>query len=297
MHALLALAASRLTLTSQTDYTPLALAHRLRAIQGLNRTLSRIPQTTDGGDALLAACYALTFQSQFLKDGISEFLTMVRGCGLVSIQLEMANVPVSFSITLSDHWDFMETRLDNLPDVDSDLFEGSLASLEALLPLCEGHDIKISFHRALSDCAEAIRVDTQQGRRPIHHIVMDNTNNGPAYYQFITIYGVLYQMDDRQFQLFTNPIDDINRLLLAHSVALQIILAPILERERQGRMMSTPIESLLDWLDKIKNEVSPSLQGCLRWPSRISKCLRTELQQDQPQRQWFKTFPRIIRQS
>src|SRR5438045_5282167 len=150
MHALLALAASQLTSTSHTDYSLLAAAHRLRAIQGLNNAMSRMPQTADDGDALLAACYALTFQSSFLKDGIVEFLTMVRGCGLVSMHLIMANVPISFYFTLSDHFEYMEPRLDDLPRVDLDLFEGSLASLDELLPLCEGHDAQMSFHKALS---------------------------------------------------------------------------------------------------------------------------------------------------
>src|SRR5271167_690673 len=120
MHAILALAAQHLTITAEADYAALALSHRLLAIKGLNEALSKTPRTGSDGDALLAACYALAFQSSYMSDGINEFLTLVRGINLVSIQLLVDRVDLSFTISPTRHEEYMGPRLDNLPLVDAD---------------------------------------------------------------------------------------------------------------------------------------------------------------------------------
>jgi hypothetical protein len=97
-------------------------------------------------------------------------------------------------------------------------------------------------------------------------------------------------MDNQQFQLLINLSNDVNQLLLAHFIALQTILGPILERERQGRIIVTPVKSMLDWLDKIYDEVAPNLRCFLAWPIAIGKYIRAELNQGQPQRLWLKAF-------
>ena len=164
MHAILAQAASHLTVTTDADYSSLALSHRLLAIKGLNEALSKTPRTGSDGDALLAACYALTFQTANMKDGMSEFLTMVRGCGLVSLQLLYDRVDISFSISPSRHLEVMQPRLENLPAIDADLYEGAVSSVSAVLPLCRDVECLVSFHRVLKDCFEAIGIDSRLGR-------------------------------------------------------------------------------------------------------------------------------------
>jgi hypothetical protein len=164
MHAILGQAASHLTVTTEADYSSLALSHRLLAIKGFNEALSKTPRTGSDGDALLAACYALTFQTANMKDGMSEFLTMVRGCGLVSFQLLCDQVDISFSITPNRHIEFMQSRLDNLPAIDADLYQGAVSSVAAILPLCRDVECLVSFHRVLQDCIETIGVDSRTGR-------------------------------------------------------------------------------------------------------------------------------------
>jgi hypothetical protein len=167
MHAMLGLAATCLAANTPAEYGSLALSHRLMAIKGLNEALSKAVWTRDDGDALLAACYALTFLSSYLKDGIFEFLTMVRGCGLLSLQLWNDNVDVSFSIRPDEHHEFMKSRLNNLPDIDTDLLQDSASSFNTLLPLCEGLDAHLSFYKLLRDCAETITVDSREGEQEL----------------------------------------------------------------------------------------------------------------------------------
>lgn len=164
MHALLGLAASHLTVTADADYGAIALSHRLLAIKGFNEALSKTPRSGADGDALLAACYALTFQSSYMKDGMSEFLTMVRGCGLVSLQLRHENVDVSFSIDPNRHMEIMKSRLENLPSVDADLYQGAVASFHKIAPLCRGLEAHMIFQKVLEDCVETVGRDSQSGQ-------------------------------------------------------------------------------------------------------------------------------------
>jgi hypothetical protein len=274
---MLALAGSCLTWASNEDYSTMAISHRLRAIQGINIALSASSRTSEDGDALLAACYALTIQSLFFTDGISEFLTLVRGCGIVSLLLRSDNVDVSFSIDPEYHWKFMESRLDDLPNINVDLFKGSVPSLRRLQPLCEEQNVQKSFCNSLQDCAESINTNSRQGLfQIIATFVYQYTNSNPAYHIFILLYQNFCNMDDQQFKYFISPRNDVSQLLLAHFLALQIIFLPILERERQGRVIILPIENQVDWLDKIDKEVTPSFRSFLAWPTEVVKYAQTE---------------------
>jgi hypothetical protein len=58
----------------------------------------------------------------------------------------------------------MESRLDDLPVVDADMYQGAVSSITALSPLCkdiEGHEF---FQRVLQDCIEVVGVDSRNGR-------------------------------------------------------------------------------------------------------------------------------------
>ncbi|RYC60604.1 hypothetical protein CHU98_g5615 [Xylaria longipes] len=84
----LSLAASELMIQDPSLVT-FAMAHRLKAIKAIKRTLTDVPKTNtfDEGNALLATCYALTFQSVMLDDGMAEFMIFCRGIVIVAIQM------------------------------------------------------------------------------------------------------------------------------------------------------------------------------------------------------------------
>lgn len=70
MHSILGLAASEL-IASDPSLAGAALAHRLKSIQAIKRKLaaSNSSITYAEGNALIATCFALTFQSVILEDG------------------------------------------------------------------------------------------------------------------------------------------------------------------------------------------------------------------------------------
>ena len=109
-----------------------------------------------------------------------------------------------------------------------------------------------------------------------------------GYYKFVLIYHVLGQMSNQQFQMFISPSNDVSRILLAFFVTVEIVLAPILGREWQGRVITTPMEGILDWLDEINDGVSPGMRSLLSWPNRVARIIRAEISGDQPQRPWLK---------
>jgi hypothetical protein len=70
MHSILGLAASEL-IASDPSLAEAAMVHRLKSIQAIKRKLAATDTsiTYAEGNALIATCFALTFQSVILEDG------------------------------------------------------------------------------------------------------------------------------------------------------------------------------------------------------------------------------------
>lgn len=77
---MLALGAAHLTLCTASNYSSQALSHRINAIQGINKLLSRPSFTINDGDAAMGTLLALVFQSTLMPEGMLDFAAMVRGC-------------------------------------------------------------------------------------------------------------------------------------------------------------------------------------------------------------------------
>lgn len=98
MHSILGLAASELIATD-SSLAEAAMAHRLKSIQAIKRKLASSDQgiTYAEGNALIATCFALTFQSVILEDGskrIPETIYFPIGIGIMAL-LFVAFPPVS----------------------------------------------------------------------------------------------------------------------------------------------------------------------------------------------------------
>lgn len=89
MHAILGLSASDLMVQEDPSLVTFAMTHRLKAIKAIKKALSETPKTNtfEEGNALMATCFALTFQSVLLDDGMAEYMTFCRGIVLVAIQM------------------------------------------------------------------------------------------------------------------------------------------------------------------------------------------------------------------
>lgn len=77
---MLGLGASHLSIISPTSYNAQALKHRITALEGFKKFISNAHHSREHADAAFATALILTFQATQMKDGLNDFLTMVRGC-------------------------------------------------------------------------------------------------------------------------------------------------------------------------------------------------------------------------
>ena len=95
VHAMLGLGASHLGLLDQKGHAKEALNHRVLAIRSLNEHIAKGTLSTADGDAAFAAMLALTFQSGYMSDGMTDFFAMVRGCECLSHPIVMDSFDTS----------------------------------------------------------------------------------------------------------------------------------------------------------------------------------------------------------
>ena len=150
---MLALSASDIEATSSQDSSELAqsaIFHRMLAIKSFNRALSTGLYTFEEGNAMLATCFILVYQSTLLDEGLFEYLTFVRGCILVPLQMSCKDLKFLFQNLLSDD-EIEQTRpyLQSMPAVDLKSVDAAYTSLEDFRSLCKREAEKKMHDRTL----------------------------------------------------------------------------------------------------------------------------------------------------
>ncbi|KAI4920768.1 uncharacterized protein J4E92_008412 [Alternaria infectoria] len=219
MHSILALAASHLDAVTQSGVAEQAIQHRILAVKSLNEALSVPPTTACERDARMAAALVLAFQSSHLQDGMAEFMTMVRGCNLIAGNNMMFIADSVFNAFCADsHLEKMQKRIGtsrvscfNREDLD-------MASLSL--------DLVQTLN--MSDC-----------ERSYWELLVCTITHGydrpPETYQtFVMLYNTPSKWTHDEFQAFIDPNNSVAQILLAHFIAVQAVLTPILYLERVG---------------------------------------------------------------
>lgn len=265
MHAILSLGASHLSRLTGVDYRRESLVHRGHAIGGLNQALSQTSRVYGESDAMLASCYALTFQASYMGDGLADFITMVRGCALTTEKIQDENSITAFNLQPDSHLKFMAPRLASLPAVDPILLEEAYNSLENIRPYVTG-DIESDFHDALVDVITSLQVSSAAG-----------------YLQFVGVYGVWYELCHDEVQTFLDPENLVAQLLLAYFVGVQLLMVPLAMSEWQSRGDVSRVRVLtgtIEWaqgiFEKIESTTS-ELRRHLEWPKSIAQICTAEI--------------------
>lgn len=76
-------------------------------------------------------------------------------------------------------------------------------------------------------------------------------------------------MSDTHFTAFSNPNNTIGQILLAHFMALEVVLLPMLEREYDKTFPTNQLINRCTWLDTIESSVSPEFRHFIQWPAGI----------------------------
>jgi hypothetical protein len=172
MHAILSLGASHLSRLTGIDYRKESLTHRGQAIAGLNQALSQRAHHYGESDAMLAACYALTFQAAYMGDGLADFITMVRGCALTTGKIKEEGATTAFNLQPDWHFKVMAPRLAALPSVNQRLLDLGLMAMDEITPYLVS-ELDHDFHQALANVLSSLMKSPQSG-----------------YLEFIGIYSV-----------------------------------------------------------------------------------------------------------
>lgn len=151
MKAMLALGASHLGLSVQDDLHQQALAHRVDAVKSLNKALSRPATSKEEADARFATFMVLTFQSTCMPEGLTDFLTMLRGCVLNG---DLGDDSSFNRFTKNRHLRVVIDQISNkeIPSLDTKTLGEAVSSLAGIEPLCTTETEK-RYHGILMDVA------------------------------------------------------------------------------------------------------------------------------------------------
>src|SRR6188474_3498315 len=118
MHAILGLAASDL-INEDPSLVAAAMAHRIKAIKAIKKSLSEMPKnssTYEEANALVATCFALTFQSVMLDDGLAEYMTFIRGILIVGMQMWIKGLrPIFANLMGQESQNLLAPIMETLP--------------------------------------------------------------------------------------------------------------------------------------------------------------------------------------
>lgn len=287
MHAILGLAASDLT---QRDPSLVASAmhHRVKAIKAIKKTLAEAPKANsfEEGNAMMATCFALTFQSVLLDDGMTEYMTFIRGVVIVAIQMYIKGANLIFADFLGDkQQEVLQPFIENMPLIERSWVDSAVVAVESLSPLCQ-HPIEQQYYEKILDMAKQLGVSSWGGELhsglrflsapppfyPTTFSIDVCANSWPAYKAMTTQYGWWMMLPHDQFQRVIDTTNQVNILLSAHWIALKQIMAIITEKEYEaGARPQNATEGgvepgMLRWLKYLNRLVDAEHKVYNQWP-------------------------------
>lgn len=276
---MLALSASDLETTSSQPSSELvqsAMFHRTIAIKSLNRALSTGLHSIEDGNAILATCYILVHQSTLIDEGLSEYLTFVRGCVLVPLQMNCRGLKFLFQNLLSDdEIEMSRPYLQSMPAVDLRLVDAACASLEALEPLCERESEKTMREHTL-EIVRKFYLSSCDGTNSPFWIQKNNADFVQLAYLAWLKGSVIFscRINHAEFVTLIDPSNLVGQLLQSHLVAVQTLVAPVILDERGGRKASQFVNGMVRWLDVLHANIEPRMRSYFEWPIKRAEELR-----------------------
>ena len=84
-------------------------------------------------------------------------------------------------------------------------------------------------------------------------------------------------MESEDFNDFIRQDNVVGRILIAHFIAIQIVVRPIIDREWAGRKRSTPLRCHLGWIDSVYDTLPVEKRRFISWPLAIAESVEEEL--------------------
>ncbi|KAF5026085.1 hypothetical protein F66182_1807 [Fusarium sp. NRRL 66182] len=270
MHAILGFSASELMRTDASVVTS-AMNHRIKAIRAIKKRLSETARTSIGyeeANAMVATCFALTFQSVSLNDGLAEYLTFIRGIMVVGMQMLFRGIKPLFENMMEQESDAMlEPLMQGLPLIQKGFSDSAIEAVTNLKPLCI-EPVELEYHQHLVNMIEKLYI-----------------NSWDAYKAYTAHYGWWMLLPHEKFQALIDPDNQVMMLLHTHWVSINEIMSPINGQEwkvsdkhppeREGKPDVDP--GFARWLKHINANIDLDHQIYNQWPMWVEERLDQDI--------------------
>jgi hypothetical protein len=269
MHAILGFSASEL-MRNDPSLLSSAMNHRIKAIRAIKKRLGETAKSSmdyEEANAMVATCYALTFQSVSLEDGLAEYLTFIRGIMIVGMQMMFRGIKPIFGNTMEPEQDaLLEPLMQGLPLIQKGYTDSAVEALTNLKPLCK-EDVEVEYHQHLMTIVEKFYV-----------------NSWDAYKAYTAQYGWWMLLPHETFQALINPDNQVMMLLHSHWISINEIMTPISGQERNVSDKSRSEEGKTDtdpgfarWLKYLNASIDMEHQAYNQWPMWVEEQLDRDI--------------------
>ena len=156
---------------SASQLTHAALAYRIKAVTSLNTAMSLGIQSFEQGNAMLATCYILFVQSTLIDDGLVEYMTFIRGCIIVGLQMLAKDMKFIFhSMWGDENIATLSPGLKSAPLIDPHAVKAACTSLDRLKHLCL-RKAMVEMYERLLGTARALFISSQRGTSLVQSII------------------------------------------------------------------------------------------------------------------------------
>ncbi|GJC82324.1 sterol regulatory element-binding protein ECM22 [Colletotrichum liriopes] len=268
MHAILGMAACDL-MNTDPSLLAFAMAHRVKAIKAIKKSLAELPRqkgtTSEHANALVATCFALTFQSVTFEDGMPEYMTFIRGILIIGTQMWIKGIkPIFVNIIGEDSHAVLEPKMADLPLIQKGWADGAVEAIGGLRGLCRDV-VEIEYFDLIMEMATKL-----------------HTSSWEAYQTLTKHYGWWIQLPHEKFQRIIDMGNQTMVLLASHWIALKQIMAFITNAEHECREKAPPQENAIDlgiirWLGYLNKQVDHEHLIYNQWPLWVESQLNQDL--------------------
>jgi hypothetical protein len=163
---MLALSASDLACDSDEnkDLIPTSISYRIKSIESLNRAVAAGIKSWQQGNAMIATCFTLLFQSVLLNDGLSEYLSFLRGILAIGMQMGQRRMKFVFErLWNGEQYEARDSELAAVGLIDEELVSSACRSFEKMVPLCTTK-IQIGMYGLLLGMARNLVTSSKEGK-------------------------------------------------------------------------------------------------------------------------------------
>lgn len=138
---------------------------------------------------------------------------------------------------------------------------------------CVNRDDLDSANLSLQTIELLNMTDWEKGFWDILVRTVDHAYDRPveAYTTFVLLYNAPSRWTHDEFQSFIDPNNSVAQILLAHFIAIQAILTPILILERVGFTGVDAPTAVLGWIEGIYKNVPPNMRHHVEWCRQVAR--------------------------